>query len=246
LRSAAGKASSVVSGTPAFPGNQRDTDATGWWRYATACIATNGHLAEGFGLDQGFQHLDAPPPWTPFGRASEFYLRSGVAALAARAIGLPQRARLLPVVGEQIRDLAIASLDRMTGRRRPFFLILNYCDAHHPYIPPAPYDTRFPARDATQRDDLEARLIGAFTSGTPRITPRERAHRISQYDGSTAFLDSQIDGVLAALRKRGFYDRTLIIVAADHGESFGEHGAITHGLTDYLGVTACRDRGCLR
>ena len=39
--------------------------------------------------------------------------------------------------------------------------------------------------------------------------------------------------MLTALRKQDVYDRTRIIVLSDHGEAFGEHGAITHGLTNY-------------
>jgi len=201
--------------------------------YATASIVANGYLGEGFGLDQGFQHLDARPPWMAYGTASAFYLRSRIAALASSVIELPRRTRRLARGGEEISDLAIAYLDRMTGKRRPFFLFLNYLDAHHPYIPPAPYDTMFPGHDATQPADLEDRLIAAFTQGTPRITSRQRAHLISQYDGSIAFVDFEIARVFAALREHGAYDRTLIIVLSDHGECFGEHGVVTHGLSNY-------------
>src|SRR4051794_8326255 len=201
--------------------------------YATACIAANGYLAEGFGLDQGFDHLDVRAPRMVYGMASDFYLRSGIAALASRVIELPRDTRRLSRGGEEISALAIAYVDRVAAKRRPFFLVLNYCDAHHPYIPPAPYDTMFPGRDATQPVDLSERLLTAFTEGHPKITPRQRAHLISQYDGSIAYLDLEIARVFAALQQRGVYDRTLIIVLADHGESFGEHGAMTHGLTNY-------------
>ena len=201
--------------------------------YATACIAANAYLGEGFGLDQGFHYLDVRPPWIPYGIASEFYLRSRVAALASHVVELPRRTRHVARGGDEISDSAIAYLDRVTRKRRPFFLVLNYLDAHHPYVPPAPYDTMFPGHDATQPPDLEERLITGFTQGRPKITLRERAHLISQYDGSIAYEDREIARVFAALRERGVYDRTLIIVLSDHGESFGEHGVITHGLTNY-------------
>ncbi len=201
--------------------------------YATASIVANGYLGEGFGLDQGFQHLDARPPWMPYGLASDFYLRSGIAAVASRVVELPRHTRKLSRGGEEISDLALEYLDRVTGKRRPFFLVLNYLDAHHPYTPSPPYDTMFPGHDATQPADLETRLVGDFTRGAGRITPRERAHLISQYDGSIAYADVQIARVFAALRQRGVYDRTLIIVLSDHGEAFGEHGVFTHGLTNY-------------
>jgi len=201
--------------------------------YATACIAANAYLGEAFGLDQGFQYLDMRPPWMPFGIAANFYLRSGVSALISHFVALPRRARLLSADGADISDVAIRYLDRATAKRRPFFLVLNYVDAHHPYMPPAPYDAMFPGRDTAQRTDLEQRLIDDFTHGKPSITPREREHLISQYDGAIAYEDAQIDRVIGALRARGVYDSTRIIILADHGESFGEHGVITHGLTNY-------------
>jgi len=201
--------------------------------YATACIAANGYLGEGFGLDQGFQHLDVRAPWMAYGMASEFYLRSRVAAIASHVIELPRRTRHLARGGEEISELAIAYLERTTARRRPFFLVLNYLDAHHPYFPPAPYDTMFPGHDATQPVELQERLIAAFNQGSPKITPRERAHLISQYDGSLAFEDREVARVIDKLRERGVYDRTLIIELSDHGECFGEHNVITHGLANY-------------
>jgi len=201
--------------------------------YATACIAANGYLGEGFGLDQGFQHLDVRPPRMAYGMASDFYLRSRVAAIASRVIELPRRTRHLARGGDEISDQAIAYLDRTAGKRRPFFLVLNYLDAHHPYFPPAPYDTMFPGHDATLPVELEDRLIAAFNQGSPKITPRERAHLISQYDGSLAYEDLEVARVIDKLRERGVYDSTLIIVLSDHGECFGEHDVITHGLANY-------------
>jgi choline-sulfatase len=55
----------------------------------------------------------------------------------------------------------------------------------------------------------------------------------SPYDGEIAYMDSAIGKVLAALRKSGLYDQSLIVVVADHGEAFGEHGEWSHGLFLY-------------
>ena len=55
----------------------------------------------------------------------------------------------------------------------------------------------------------------------------------SPYDGEIAYMDSAIGKVLAALRKSGLHDQSLIVVVADHGEAFGEHGEWSHGLFLY-------------
>jgi len=53
------------------------------------------------------------------------------------------------------------------------------------------------------------------------------------YDGSIAYVDSTIGKLLAGLRKAGIYDRALIALMSDHGESLGEHGENTHGVFLY-------------
>ncbi|HXO19218.1 MAG TPA: sulfatase-like hydrolase/transferase [Thermoanaerobaculia bacterium] len=53
------------------------------------------------------------------------------------------------------------------------------------------------------------------------------------YDGEIAFADAQVGRLLAALDRLGLDGRTVVAAAADHGESLGEHGELTHGLLLY-------------
>jgi choline-sulfatase len=55
----------------------------------------------------------------------------------------------------------------------------------------------------------------------------------SPYDGEIAYCDSQLNRVLSYLKQRGLYNRMLIILASDHGESLGEHGEKEHGFFVY-------------
>jgi arylsulfatase A-like enzyme len=87
---------------------------------------------------------------------------------------------------------------------RPFFAFLNYFDAHAPYYAPAPFD----------------RFEGERGYGT--------------YLGAISFLDAQIDTILTTLRERGALDNTIVVVAADHGELFGEHDFYGHAHNMYL------------
>jgi arylsulfatase A-like enzyme len=93
------------------------------------------------------------------------------------------------------------------GERR-FFAFLNLIDAHDPYEAPAPWATKW----------------------VPR--PRGRDH----YDATIAFMDHELDRLFEALKQRGIYDRTLVIVGSDHGELFGERGLMMHGRSLYLNV----------
>ncbi len=63
--------------------------------------------------------------------------------------------------------------------------------------------------------------------------PFKTKYRTSPYDGEIAYADFAVGKLLAALHADGLYDSTVIAVAADHGEAFGEHGEETHGLFLY-------------
>jgi arylsulfatase A-like enzyme/tetratricopeptide (TPR) repeat protein len=53
------------------------------------------------------------------------------------------------------------------------------------------------------------------------------------YDGEIAFMDSQIERLVAWLQSANILEETLVIVAGDHGEAFSEHGEILHGFFVY-------------
>jgi choline-sulfatase len=53
------------------------------------------------------------------------------------------------------------------------------------------------------------------------------------YDGEIAFTDEQVGRVLDALKAAGHEGDTVVAVLADHGESLGEHGELTHGVLIY-------------
>jgi arylsulfatase A-like enzyme len=53
------------------------------------------------------------------------------------------------------------------------------------------------------------------------------------YDANLRWADWGVGEVIRLLRKRGLLDNTLLIVTADHGEAFGEHGYVFHALAVY-------------
>jgi choline-sulfatase len=63
--------------------------------------------------------------------------------------------------------------------------------------------------------------------------PFKAQYVASPYDGEIAYMDSAVGKLLATLRSDGLYDQSVIVVVADHGEAFGEHGEWSHGLFLY-------------
>jgi arylsulfatase A-like enzyme/Flp pilus assembly protein TadD len=61
-----------------------------------------------------------------------------------------------------------------------------------------------------------------------------KAHYASEpYDGEIAYTDSVVGSVMEVLQRHGLYENTVIAIAADHGEAFGEHGEKFHGMFLY-------------
>ncbi|HEV8363275.1 MAG TPA: sulfatase, partial [Gemmatimonadaceae bacterium] len=113
--------------------------------------------------------------------------------------------------------------DGKRDAKRPFFAFMNFYDAHGPYHPPAPYDTMFLGREPSTRD-----------SETRQFTPAEVADLVGAYDGALTHLDSKLGELFDGLERRGLLENTIVIVTADHGEEFNEHGQMNHGNTLYF------------
>ncbi len=65
----------------------------------------------------------------------------------------------------------------------------------------------------------------------PGITERFGDDGIDRYDGEIAFTDRHLGRVLEALEQRD--ERPIVVVTADHGEEFQDHGDYEHGHTLY-------------
>jgi len=64
-------------------------------------------------------------------------------------------------------------------------------------------------------------------------SPYRERYRAHLYDGGIAFVDAQVGRLVQYLKAHGLYEKSLIVVAGDHGEGLGEHGEKTHGFFIY-------------
>ena len=63
--------------------------------------------------------------------------------------------------------------------------------------------------------------------------PRFRSLVDKPYDAEIAYADEAVGKFSDYLKQHALYDSTIIVVASDHGESFGEHGETAHGYFIY-------------
>ena len=115
------------------------------------------------------------------------------------------------------------------------FVFIHLFDPHLNYDPPPGYETKF----AVERKELQPPLgmqdIMDLTTdgGKGPPVPADIAYVQAIYQGEINFVDEQIGNLVHELKKMGLYDRTLLIVTADHGEESWEHNGFEHGHTLY-------------
>jgi arylsulfatase A-like enzyme/uncharacterized membrane protein YbhN (UPF0104 family) len=183
--------------------------------YTTGGIVTNINLAPSFNFQQGFQEYMYLAPDYLFGLA-ESSSRSLLYEVARRVHGrLVRGARPGQAYqpAEVVNQRASEWLDRHAAER--FFLLLHYMEPHDPYF--------------THPDDGKA--IARAT--LPHPDPGQAAEMLRRYRGEIDYLDQRLGDLVAELERRGLWRDLLVVVTADHGEEFHDHGGWWHGLTLY-------------
>ncbi|MEL7058497.1 MAG: sulfatase [Acidobacteriota bacterium] len=185
--------------------------------YATAGVITNPYLRATNGFGQGFEFFDES---TVFGHD-----RVGRTRNAAEAT-----------------DVALRWLRRRVDDR-PFFLWLHLLDPHHPYEPAEaapwePIDTApWQALDAEYRALSVANQTARFEAladGSRTLQPGELDYLLGRYDAEIRFTDLQIGRLLNGLEAAdATLENTLVLLTADHGEEFLDHGGMLHSHTLY-------------
>ncbi|HZJ69386.1 MAG TPA: sulfatase [Planctomycetota bacterium] len=116
---------------------------------------------------------------------------------------------------------ALEFLDKDDGR--PFFLWLHYLDTHHPYTPPDRPWKRSPKEVFTpwELETIDAIIKAAPDGDRARLYTQidELADEVDRYDAELHWLDGQLGELFADLERRGLLDQTIVVVAADHGET---------------------------
>ncbi|TDI93313.1 MAG: DUF229 domain-containing protein [Caldithrix sp.] len=110
--------------------------------------------------------------------------------------------------------------------QRPFFVFLNYFDAHSPYLSPEPFDGMFGPKTPLPS-------LGDAAAPWWNFTMEQKQVLLDAYEEAIAYVDHELGLLLYELKQQGILDKTLVIVTSDHGELFGEHKLFGHGNSLY-------------
>jgi arylsulfatase A-like enzyme len=181
--------------------------------YRTAGFFGGPYLHPTFGLGQGFDHYQSCMTTIADGASGE-----DVRKFSRAPIGASHRDITGPRTLEQVSRWLAQTPDEPD---RPFFLFVHLWDVHYDYIPPEEYAVLFtdPAYDGEVDGKNFARIVGEQR----KLKAKERNHIIALYDAEIRFTDDVVGRILKQVP-----EDTLIVITADHGEEFYEHGRWGH------------------
>ncbi|MFQ5512368.1 MAG: sulfatase [Candidatus Krumholzibacteriia bacterium] len=186
--------------------------------YSTGAVVAGPYCSSVHGLAQGFDYYeDNLPVGTPF-------LTQIVNRLAADFFSSVGKRR-----AGQNNEFVFRWLDE--NYKRPFFMFINYFDAHSTLNPILRFSKAFEgAFGPIRRFLLSQRVMEAgVLEGRRPLSQRERDHWLALYDCEILSLDYELDRLVSRLKDLGVYENTILVITSDHGHSFGEHDLAGHG-----------------
>lgn len=206
--------------------------------YRTGLVSDNPFVSEATGLDRGFDSATCLVPASLAGLPSTLLKTVGPAALAKYVLGIRRHSvGLQPDLKRHSRTYLINVVAKRwlasVSGEEPFFLYVHNNDPHRPYYPALPSRDAFTADIAFSSSEAAAfsmrvheslmRLIAEGCS----LTGDEWEALLAMYDAEISHADAGV-GELVQFIDDGGFGETLVVVTADHGEFFGEHGLLGH------------------
>jgi arylsulfatase A-like enzyme len=141
---------------------------------------------------------------------------------------------------QNLNDVTIPELDRLSKQKKPFLLFLRHMDPHAPYLPPAPYERMFYHGNESDPENHSLDPVMSFkpfrdffaTWFPPNCSDAEYVK--AQYDGEVAYMDACLQTIFTALKHLGLEENTIVVLNSDHGETLYDHECYFdhHGMYD--------------
>jgi arylsulfatase A-like enzyme len=190
---------------------------------------------EDFGVS-GTDSASRGPPHKRLFRWSMDVVRPVVESLGVRSVAEQIQQKIFPASmihefsvyedAETTTDRALAWLENVDGE---FFLWVHYMDPHRPYGMDLDDPVYTHPADETEIADLMS------TAGVrpDSLTDEQRRRIIDLYDSDVRYTSTHVGRLFDWLRDRGLWEDLDVILTADHGEEFGDHGSYFHRNRPY-------------
>ena len=172
--------------------------------FHTGAFIANGYVSDKFGFRQG---------WSTYRN----YIREG------------RRTQAEFVAADVLQWLDARPDDK------PFFLYVHTIDPHVPYMPP---DETLALYDSEPYEGIvdfgrDRELLEKIKSGSVRLNERDKIRLEALYDAEITYHDVHFDAIIQGIERRGLANDTMVVLTADHGEEFFDHGSVGHGHSVY-------------
>ncbi len=185
----------------------------------TACVAANPYLTPGTGIPDGFDHFS-----------------SGLENLPSADKARMSQGFQKALQGDPTLVTEAATEFIQTNADVRFFLYAHYRQPHAPYYATVPWYHAF----ATAPGEVFPAHGTALRQVTlsKRPLPREALqHLNARYDENLRVADAELEKLWGIVKEKGLTGRTALVFTSDHGESFMEHGILSHSQTVYNAET---------
>jgi arylsulfatase A-like enzyme len=196
--------------------------------YQTFLFSSNPHISAGArNFDQGFDQAERPfsPEWKDAAR-EHLRAKHGPDEPLRQVTHACSIARSGPIA----KRAALRWLQTL-DRSRPYFVFLNYMEAHPPYRPSLAARQRLMSPDQA-KDSYRAtgswEATWEYTFGLRELPPEQIQAKGATYDATLTELDELFYDLLQSLEAGGYLENTVVVLTADHGEQLGEHHMFDH------------------
>jgi arylsulfatase A-like enzyme len=176
--------------------------------YATGAIVSGTFTDAYWGFDQGFDDYDDLGMVVDETDLTGTHAKHG---LDPAAPGPMKEAAHQRITSPEVVEKAMHWLDAHRDRR--FCLVAHFFDPHEDFLEHPGISEKFPPR----------KVAADFPN--PRQAGDDATDKLrALYEGEIAFTDQWIGKLLDHVRELGLWDDTIVVVCADHGDQFFEHG----------------------
>ncbi|MCA9545951.1 MAG: sulfatase [Myxococcales bacterium] len=171
--------------------------------FATAGFCSNGYISDKWNYTQGFQTFTN-------------FIREGKANNA-----------------QAVANAAIKWVDGHLekSKDKPFYLYLGTSDPHVTYRRHEEFIGDYDDKNykGNYEKYLSGEELGKIKGKKSPPAERHRKRIEALYENEIAFNDKHFGRLVDHLKAKGIWDETLVIITADHGDEFWEHGSCGHG-----------------
>jgi arylsulfatase A-like enzyme len=114
---------------------------------------------------------------------------------------------------KETTEAAIKWLQNSNNSQKPFFMWVHYFDPHDSVLQPP------------------AQVMQKLLATLYKTVPQNKSEELRAiYDCEISYMDTYIGLLLAKFKDLNLWNKTMIVIVADHGEGLGDHNWWSHGI----------------